>query len=1471
MRRVGYPLLLCMVAVTAPIPSMAQDEDGGSMIERFLQDTLSGEDQNVRVIGLEGALSSRARIQEITVADDEGVWLTIKNAVLDWNRLALIRGRFSVNALTAQEIDIARAPGTTTKEKPPPSAETEPFQLPELPVSIEIGELRIDQLSLGQPLIGVAADLAVNGDLSLSDGALDTTLDIDRLDRAGDTVDLVAGFENSTRQIDLDLTVAEASGGLISTALGIPGSPPLGLTAKGSGPLTDFTADIGLSSDSVERLGGQVRLRSATSESDDDADGIAFTADLGGDLTPFLAEEMDTFFGTDTKLYVDGRTHSDGALDISDIEITSQALKLEGQFSLASGGALQMVAVQGRITPPDGDRVVLPISGGETSVGAAHLSALYDVKNGNLWDLSLTADDVLAAQLDLQRAQIAGQGTLTQDGGLTADGDIQVALDGIDMSDPALNAAVGNRITLDGQFDYGSDQTVKLSGFELLGRDYSLETDAIVSGLSTGLKVEGAATVLADDLSRFSQIAKLDLGGMASISVEGSGSPLERSFDGKVTVGGRNLSTGRDDIDPVITGETDIFLDAKRASDGITIRSFTISSETLDAKADGVVTTTAGNLTIDGSADVNADDLSIFSGLAKRNLSGSMQVKMEGKGTVQTLEFDGTANIVSNDIRTGMTEIDPLLTGRTTIELDGARTQDQVVIRNATVKGNALNAQVAATIDDLTNNISADGQAQLDIPNLSLFSGLAKRDLGGSVQLQVDGKGTVKTLEFDGTANAVSNDIRTGLAEIDPLLTGRTTIELDGARTKDQVVIRNATVNGSALTAQVAATIDDPTNDISADGKAQVDIPDLSVFSGLAKRDLSGSVRADVQGRAAQSDRTFDVQGTVTADDIKTGIDNVDALIQGRTTLNVDAVNDDQGLDIRTFKLNGTALTATASGKLDRTAGGLDFSAALDDIGRVSPIVSGQLKLDGNVAPTSSGLEGSLRLQGPESSYADLQGTVTTDGAADLDFEAQLNRIERFAPEFPGTISATGNARRDSGVWTIDAKADGPAQINSTVAGTFDEASGEADLTMQGGVNIGIANRFIEPNTIEGTASFDLTLKGPPALDALSGTVTTSGTAMALPGVGQTITGIGGSITLDQSRATIAMQGGVRAGGGFTVNGPVNLTPPFNAQITTAINELVLTDKLLYETTLNGQIVMNGALAGNSSIAGQINFGETNINLAAAAGAVGAAPIPDIEHVNESNASFVTRERAQLVVTEKASKSTSRISLDIGLLAPKAVFVRGRGVNAELGGRIQIGGTTASVVPSGQIELIRGNIDILGRRLALTKGLVTLQGDLTPYIEFESSTSTSDGTATIEIAGPLDSPQVDVFSDPERPTEEALAMLLFGNRFSELSPFVIAQMAASLAQLSGAGGDATKGVRDATGVDTVDVGTTEEGAGRLGAGAYLSDNLYTDFTVNTEGDTEVNLNLDVTDSFTVRGTVDGRGETGLGVFFERDY
>jgi len=41
--------------------------------------------------------------------------------------------------------------------------------------------------------------------------------------------------------------------------------------------------------------------------------------------------------------------------------------------------------------------------------------------------------------------------------------------------------------------------------------------------------------------------------------------------------------------------------------------------------------------------------------------------------------------------------------------------------------------------------------------------------------------------------------------------------------------------------------------------------------------------------------------------------------------------------------------------------------------------------------------------------------------------------------------------------------------------------------------------------------------------------------------------------------------------------------------------------------------------------------------------------------------------------------------------------------------------------------------------------------------------------------------------------------------------------------------------------------------------------------VNTHGDTELNLNLGVSDDLTLKGTVDNTGSTSVGLFFERDY
>lgn len=1128
-----------------------EEEDAGGFIVGLLEDALSGDNRNIRVTGLEGTLSGRATIDRLTVSDDQGVWLTLEDAVLDWNRLALVRGRFSVNELSADEIVVARAPNPP--ENPPlPDPEAAPFQIPELPVSVEIGQLAVDRLELGEPLLGRSAVLGIEGSLSLADGALETALEARRLDRRGDALTLQASYSNETRVIGLDLDFREEAGGLVATLLDVPDEPPMRLAVEGEGPVSDFRANIALDSAGEQRLGGVVTLRDAPAPEPGAPDeaapegAILFNARLDGDVRELLEPEFHAFFGGTTAFDLSGRRDGDGALEIERFALTSSALDLEGGLRLGPGGRPQAGRLAGRIEPPSGESVVLPVGGGDTRVRAVTLDGALEATGGGAsdWRLSLVADDLDNPQVALGRGDLRAEGRIAEDGDIT--GQLRAALERLALTDPALDRAIGERVTLETGFATPGDGTFTLNDLRLTGPGLAVTAEASVDGLDAGYAVDGNATVRAADLSRFSDLAGQDLAGRIDARLAGQVVPLWGQFD-----------------------------------------------------------------------------------------------------------------------------------------------------------------------------LRLDAQAQ---------------DLG-------------------------------------------------------------------------------------------------------------------------------------------TGIAPVDSLIGGRSTLVVDAARDEDGLRLRNLVLDAPQLEASADGIVRSAGSDLNFDLALADLGALVPQAPGRLTASGAVQERDGVVSGTVTATGPTDSRAELTGDYTLEtGDAQLVFDATVNRIERFVAELSGAVAARGEARLSGDTWTVDSAVDAPAGTTARVTGTYDQARNLADLRVSGAARLGVVNRLISPMSISGPANFDLSVQGPPALESVSGTVTTSGTSVAIPQVGNALQDVSGSVQLASGQALVALRGAVRSGGSVEVNGPITLEPPLPAQLTAVLNGIELTDNALYETVIDGRLVLSGPLLASPTLSGRIDVGETNINIAAGGGAAGAAPIPEnIVHLNESAAERATRARAGLIKTADAGGPGVNLGLDVTVSAPSRIFVRGRGLQAELGGQLYVGGSTANAVPSGSIDLIRGTLELFGNRLELTRGTVTLQGQLVPYIEFVATTQTSSGQATLEIAGALPRPEVTVESSPARPPEEALAMLVFGDDFTELSPIRLAQMAAALARLSGSGGGTTESLRQGLGVDTLNLGVGDDGVAEVGAGTYLSDNVYTDVIVNARGETELNLNLDLTDSLSVRGSVDNEGETGLGIFFERDY
>ena len=1628
-----------------------EDEDAGGPLVRLLENTLSNDSRNIQVVGLSGALSSRATIEKLVVSDPDGPWLTLSGAVLDWNRLALIRGRFSVNTLSADRIEIARAPlpdPNAPVELPDPEAQ--PFALPDLPVAIEISAFDIGEILLGEELLGTAAELAVNGKLNLAGGALDTALSVNRLDRVGDALTLNASYANETRTIGLDVTLTEAEGGLLSNVLNIPDRPSVVFTAKGEGPVEDFLTDIALSTNGVRRVGGEVELLGLATDGGDD--GLGFRAELSGDLRPLMQPDFHAFFGADTALDVAGSRGTDGRLTIDTLSLASQAMIIDGDLAIAAGGAPERVRLTGAIQPlPGQSRIVLPVTGGQTTIEAVHLDGSFDAAVGEGWALTLDMRGLNRPDITLDDVTVRGAGQIEMQDGAQMSGTVSAAVQGLAVPDPTLSDAIGTDITLDGAFDLPGDGTLGLNDFVIAAAGLRATATARINGLNSGFELNGQAQLDANDLSRFAALAGRPLSGAISASLEGRGAPLGGQFDLVANGSATDLRVGVSEADALLAGETMITLDAARGANGISLRRFEIDGAQVSALGSGAVRTTG--TTLDFDAELVDLGLLVPQYPGAATLTAALAQSPQTKDWKAAIQLDGPEKMFADiDAELGANgDVDANYAAELpALERFVPQLEGPVTLAGQAQRNGGTGAAEATLRVDGPDALLADVAAQLDadgIANAHFSAALSKLEafvpqLIGPATFEGNLTGDVNAQAFEGVVrvegpSALAADLNgsfamvgptdlrfeavlgelerfvpqlVGLAKLDGSLERRTAqsdwvAQVEVAAPEDFSASLNGTLaeNGDAAVTYRAAVpkletfvsqlpgaarlngavqrdtaqgtwagtvrMDAP-QDIFADirgimtdaSTAEVtylaELPQTEAFvpqlvgasrvSGQINRDTGQDWAGHVQVDAPAS-ILADIRGTLTAAGIAestyfaqvprvelfvpqlagearvwgngaanlnrasyTGVlratapQEISANIEGSYAQNGPASLTYRALvpQLETFVAQLPGLLHL-SGDVNRSDDGrqwigtttlsapgdirADVNGAVEEGGTIRvtydaevprlqafvPQLPGLATLNGQVNRDASGTDwsGDLKFAGPGDIRALLDGALTDGGGADIKFDATMPRTERLLPGFPGTLTAQGSAQRQTGRWTVDVSSQTPASGTLALTGTYDEATTTADMRASGQVQLAAANSFIQPNSLEGPLQFDLAVQGPPELNSVQGNISMSGVTIAVPQIKNAIEAFGGAVTLNGGQASVALAGDLRTGGGFRIDGPVQLQAPFNGTIDMRFLNMILTDQVVYETIVNGGVRVAGPLTGNATLSGQIDIGETEINVARAGGAPGVAPIPDLIHEGESAAVYQTRAHAGMVAeeTENRDGGGPAIALDLVVSMPNKIFVRGRGLDAELGGSIKIEGTTANIRPSGEISLIRGRLDFLTRRLELTKGVVSLLGTLEPFLEFAATTETSEGAATLLIEGPATAPEITVTSDPERPTEEALAMLVFGDQFTNLSPLKVAQLAAGFARLTGSGGSLTDGARSGLGLSNLDLTTDDEGNAAVGAGAYLSDNIYTDVIVNTQGDTELNINLDVTQSFTLKGSVDNEGDTSVGMFFERDY
>ena len=1229
--------VLCLLLLL-PVGLAAQSEDSDrGFIQGLLEDALSGTGREVRIEGFAGALSSRATIDRITIADRNGVWLTLHDVAMVWTRSALLRGEIEIEEISVGLLELPRPPLPAEGELPAPEASGS-FSLPDLPVSVRIADMGMARADIGAPVMGEAAAFSVAGSAELAGGAGTAQLTIDRLD-AGGSLTLAGSYDNATTELSLDLRLAEPEGGFAVNLLDLPGRPSLDLSVAGAGPLDDFAADIRLATDGQDRLAGQVTLRGTE-------DGASrFAVNLGGDVTPVFAPDYRTFLGDDIQLIAEGAKQADGTLTLDRLDLSAAALRLEGAAEIAPDGWPRRLALEGSITPPDGgDRVLLPLPGARTSVESVRLDASFDSRTGNGWQIEGRARGVERDEATVDTLGFSGAGEIARDTGRVT-GRLDLDAVGLDPGDAALAAAIGDTLRGALSFDWSQGAPLNLSDMELSGADYGVTGDITVSGIDgTGdLTVAPDMTVSARDLSRFGLLAGLDLGGQATLEISGRAEPLTGVIDLTFSGTTRDIATGIAQVDPLLAGDGTLALAVVRDETGLRVDPLQIRTD--EAR-------------IAGNARISTGDSDV-----------TMQAEIVEVARILP-DLDGAATLTVEAAQRGNVW---------QIEADTALPGDAALRFRGNVAG------------DGDTELTAAGRLEGEVGRLAAFAALAGRDVSGRLTVEAAGTADLRSGSFDVSAQGNTTSLAFDVPMVEPLFRGTTRFDLAVAR-DDAGVLRIGKLDlaGPGLNATGSGQIAAGESEL----RLSAGVPDMALIlpqlPGSAQLTLSADQDGETWAVEALAQMPGEAQvsysGTVTGDR-QSSLD-----VAGRVKAEVARLAAYSTLAGRrlagSVDLSAEGSADILAGSFNITANGETRSLAFDQP-TIEPLLRGTTRFDIKAARDAAGVLqiDTLSLDGPALD-ASVDGPIADSGAA-LDYRIAVSNLALVVPELPGAASVTGTARHDGGPWQVNASGSGPGGIALNASGTAAQDVSQVNISLTGSAPLALANAQLRGQALSGLLRFDLAVDGAPALASVSGRLDVENARLALPAQGIAITGIGGQVTLASGRAQVGIEGSLSSGGRLSVSGPVSLSPPFDANLTATLVAATLRDRELFEADLAGRVTVDGPLTGGARIGGDIALGTVEMRIPNIG--VSYSSLDGLRHVGIPSDVQRTLRYSGLdgSSAESGGSTGPAYPIDLTITAPNRLFVRGRGLDAELGGRLRLSGTTSDVVPIGQFDLIR--------------------------------------------------------------------------------------------------------------------------------------------------------------------------------------
>lgn len=233
----------------------------------------------------------------------------------------------------------------------------------------------------------------------------------------------------------------------------------------------------------------------------------------------------------------------------------------------------------------------------------------------------------------------------------------------------------------------------------------------------------------------------------------------------------------------------------------------------------------------------------------------------------------------------------------------------------------------------------------------------------------------------------------------------------------------------------------------------------------------------------------------------------------------------------------------------------------------------------------------------------------------------------------------------------------------------------------------------------------------------------------------------------------------------------------------------------------------------------------------------------------------------------------SPIELDLDVSAPRRVFINGGGLQTEWAFDVEVSGNASDPKIFGDAEIVRGDVDLIGRNFQFDDSTIIFNGGVEDtLLNIRASREVDDFTAAIQIEGTALEPDIGLTSVPQLPEDEVISRVLFGRSPTELSAFEAAQLALAVASLARGGGfDMIGSAADTLGVDRLDFGLSDSGVPSIGAGKYLTPDLYLEVRSTPRGNAGTNLEWTPLRSLQVSTEIEANEAPRFGIQWKRDF